>query len=107
MTKKEYRVYQNMTQFATTVYANSEKEAIAKAEKQPQEEWDDYEPVMENIFYDAVCMNPRQSIKKDEFRSNSKKWIVALWKRLEELDPKYDHDDFYAELDDWFKSHFG
>ena len=52
----EYRVYQTMTEFATTVEAQSEEEAIKKAtSKDNDNNWDAYEPCDDNITYEAVC----------------------------------------------------
>jgi hypothetical protein len=52
----KYYVYQNLTQFQVEIKAKSEKEAIEKAKKLPIEYWNEYEPVEENIFYDAICV---------------------------------------------------
>jgi len=58
---KKFRVFQNITQFAITIEAKNKKEAIDKAKKiRDNDLWDEYEPVYENIFYDAV-------ITKDTF----------------------------------------
>jgi len=51
---KLYRVYQNLTQYATFVKAKTQKEAIKKAKESKDTEWDEYEPIEENVFYDAV-----------------------------------------------------
>ena len=45
-------IYQNLTQFATTVEALSEKEAIRLAKE--LDNWDEYEPTDDNIFYDTA-----------------------------------------------------
>lgn len=61
----KFNVYQNLTQFMTEVEAESEKEAIKKAQELPSEEWQEYEPVQENIFYDALSQEP-EKVSKEE-----------------------------------------
>lgn len=54
---KEYRVYQNLTLYATTVIANSEEDAIQKAKQLEIQDWDEYEVSDDNIFYDVFINN--------------------------------------------------
>ena len=54
---KEYRVYQNLTLYATTVIANSEEDAIQKAKQLEMQDWDEYEVSDDNIFYDVFINN--------------------------------------------------
>ena len=63
-TRKEFRVYQVMTEFAITVKARSKKEAIKIATASDNSNnWDSYESNGDNISYEAVLMEPKKGGK--------------------------------------------
>jgi len=72
----KYRVYQNLTQFATTINADNKEEAIRKAENDTERKlkWEEYEPIADNIFFDAYEAEPNPKnirLPQEEYQCGS------------------------------------
>jgi hypothetical protein len=102
----KYRVYQNMTEFAIDVEANSKKEAIEKASSRENfAKWQPYEANEDNITYEAVNMDllEKSDREKELMNVGAINIVENLLSALEELFPDWYADGDVAEANDWLK----
>ena len=77
--------------------------------EQDYSKWDFKSPKDEEV-YNTLTDEEQDQLKErmaSDFKNETFNWITKLCSKLEEIDPKYSSSDFYANLDDWFKSYFG
>lgn len=85
------------------------KKSFIRELEQDEADWD-FKTDKDKEVFENLPDDEQERLKErlgNNFRNDAYKWIIALWDKLERLDPSYDNNNFYAKLDDWFKSYFG